>query len=128
MRKPLILLFLTALLWTACSTSSSLERKGRYDESISKSVKALKKNASKQKEILVIEKAYTEAMERDSLRILFLKKEGRPDSWEQIFSLYSDMKNRQNKVRPLPLLRITEPPHLAIMKALAFFPSASASS
>jgi len=108
MRKPLILLFLTALLWNACSTSSSLERKGRYDESISKSVKALKKNASKQKEILVIEKAYTEAMERDSLRILFLKKEGRPDSWEQIFSLYSDMKNRQNKVRPLPLLRITD--------------------
>lgn len=75
--------------------------KGYYDMAIDKSVRKLKKNPAKAKEIMVLSDAYRIANQNDNDRIAFLKKEGRPDIWDEVFSIYSNMKNRQDKVKVL---------------------------
>ena len=46
------------------------------------------------------------ANERDRERVLFLKKEGRPENWEEIFLVYSKMSQRQENIKSLLPLNI----------------------
>ena len=108
MKKAIWAFLFVSTVFLSCQSSKSLLRSGQYDRAIDRSVHKLRKNSTNQKEIPVLEEAYNKAMDADSLRIIFLKKEGRPDNWDEIYSLYSGMKSRQDKVRPLPMLRITD--------------------
>lgn len=101
-------LFLAGLVFGSCTSSKQMLRKGQYDRAIDKSVNKLRKNSGNQKEIPVLDEAYRKAMDQDSTRIIFLKKEGRPENWDEIFNIYTGMKERQDKVKPLPKLRITD--------------------
>lgn len=100
--KPLLVLLASALLFAGCTSSKTLLRNGRYDDAIYKSVHKLKKNPDKIKEVAVLTEAFRIANERDIERISFLKKSGQPDIWEEVFSLYSRLKYRQDAVKTLP--------------------------
>ncbi len=76
-------------------------QKGLYDEAIRISVRKLKKNPNNAKHLHIVEEAFTKANMRDNERINFLKKEGTPDIWDDIFNLYSAMKRRQSMVKSL---------------------------
>ena len=102
--STLILLCLIAVI--GCESSKTALRKGDYDGAVYKSVKKLRKNPSNQKEIPVLEEAYKKAQQSDLDKITFMKKEGNPDTWDDIFNYYLKIKNRQALVKPLPPLRV----------------------
>ncbi len=91
------------LLLGGCISSRKQIQRGNYDVAIKNSVKKLHKKPHKEKEIINLDKAYKFAMQRDNDRIIFLRKSGQPDIWEEIFSLYEKMKRRQDLVRVLPI-------------------------
>ena len=49
----------------------------------------------------VLELTFIKAVEQDNRKIEFLRKEGRPDNWDNINSIYLKMNNRQEKVSKL---------------------------
>jgi len=76
--------------------------KGNYDAAIRKSVNKLKKKPNNYKYLDILETSFTKATQRDNERIEFLRKEGTPDVWDDIFGIYSRMKRRQEVVKTLP--------------------------
>jgi hypothetical protein len=97
---------LAILVFSGCHTSQKLVNEGRYEEAINKSVKKLKRKKTKEKEIIALQAAYMNANKIDNERIEFLRKEGSPDNWDEIFSIYSGLKRRQERVKPLLPLKI----------------------
>lgn len=102
--KKFTFLLLASLLFTGCASSSRMLQKGHYDAAVEKSVMKLRKNPSKKKEILNLERAYNIANERDLEQIRFMQREGDPRNMESIVQRYTRLKNRQSLVRTvLPL-------------------------
>jgi hypothetical protein len=101
--RPIKIVIAIALLLTGCYSSKNLLKNGYYDDAIYKSVRKLTKNPQKAKEIAVLTEALRIANDRDKERIEFLKKSGQPDIWDEVFSLYSQLKYRQDVVKTLPL-------------------------
>ena len=64
-----------------------------------KAVQKIRKNPTKAKNIDILAEAYPKANSRNLDRINFLRKEGRPDIWDEIFNNYSSLKDRQAMVR-----------------------------
>lgn len=96
-------LLVTAVLF-ACSSPEKLLQRGNYDALIDKSIKKIIKDPNSQEDVELLDKSYKLANDRDQDRIKYLKLEGNPDSWDEILSLYSRLKDRQSKVRKvLPL-------------------------
>lgn len=104
-KKIIFCLFVFAF-FASCSSSTKLMNSGKYDAAIKKSVHKLKRKKQKDKEVIVLEQAYQKANDRDLERIIFLKKEGKPDNWDEIFDIYSKMNQRQATVKPLFPLHI----------------------
>lgn len=89
------------LLITGCSSSKRLLQTQNYDEAISKSVKKLVRNPTDQDEINILKQAYRLANTVDTDRINFLKQSEQPDIWEEMYQIFSGMKNRQSDVERL---------------------------
>ena len=104
--KKIIPIILIAFVISSCGSSKKYFQKGQYDMAIRKAVKKLRKNPTKEKEILVLEKAFNKANERDNERINFLKLEGSPDMWDEVYNRYSKMKTRQSLVKSVVPLEI----------------------
>lgn len=104
MRYLSILLISIVLVFAGCVSSKKHLDRGQYDMAIRKSVKKLKKKPSNVKEIQVLQRAYQLANQSDKEKINFLKLEGNPDIWEQVYSTYLQMKSRQDLVKTLPQL------------------------
>lgn len=111
MRK-ITLLFLFAII-ASCSgvkTTQSLLSNGNYDAAIEKAVNALKTNKTakgKQDYVYLLEEAFAKAKQRDLSSLNLLIKENNPANYERIFSLYNQLHNRQERIKPLlplPLL------------------------
>lgn len=102
MKTSFLYLALFVFFLGGCVSSRKQFQRGNYDEAIRISVKKLHKNPDKEKEILNLDRAYKYAVQRDIERIAFLKKSGQPEIWDEIFSIYAVLKNRQEKVRVLP--------------------------
>ncbi|MEI7596650.1 MAG: hypothetical protein WCK02_12945 [Bacteroidota bacterium] len=100
--KRIIYFLIIALAFSSCMSSKKMMNKGYYDRAIAKSVKKLKKNPQNGKEIAVLKDAYRLANQKDNENISFLRKEGRPDIWDEVFSTVSILKNRQDIIRTLP--------------------------
>ncbi|MDF2435649.1 MAG: hypothetical protein K0Q95_25 [Bacteroidota bacterium] len=100
MKKFLFFFSIVAFL-SACQSSRKMLNSGNYDQAINKSIKKLKRNPTKEKEISVLQKAYKKANDRDKEKIQFLKADGTPDNWDKIFALYTQMSYRQERVKPL---------------------------
>lgn len=99
-----IVIALSIIIATSCVSSKKLYQRGQYDQALRKSVKKLRGNPENTKEISILEKAFGSANEANNNRIKYLKTEGKPDSWDEIFTNYSYLKDRQELVRTvLPL-------------------------
>lgn len=99
--KKLTVFLLLSTFIISCSNSSKMMKSGNYDAAIRKSTQKLKRKKQNDKEIVVLEQSYQKANERDRERISFLKKEGKPDNWDEIFGVYSQMAQRQENLKPL---------------------------
>lgn len=100
MRTTTLFLLLVIFL-TGCTSSEKLLNRGNYDAAIEHARNKLARKKLKEKEITVLEQAYKKANDRDKERIEFLKKEGAAFNWEKIYDTYSNMKIRQEMIKPL---------------------------
>lgn len=69
---------------------------------VKKAVSKLQKHPDKVKEIYVLSDAYKRAQQQNLDRVVYLRKTGQPDIWEEVFWNYEQLKNRQNLVSTLP--------------------------
>jgi len=105
MNRVLILLMFT-ILFSSCTSSSKLMRRGNYDAAIAKSVRKLAKNPNNQKEIITLERAYNIANEQNQERIRFLKRDSNPRNMVELLDLYALMSRRQTLVRTVTPLNL----------------------
>jgi len=97
-------LILSIILLISCSSPEKLMQRGDYDAIVQKSIKNLIKNPNSEEDATMLDKAYKLANDRDLERVKYLKMEGNPNTWDEMLSLYSNLKNRQSSVRRvLPL-------------------------
>jgi len=99
MKKIISFLFILTLLLTGCGSSKKQLQKGNYDAAIEKAVKQLRKDPTDSKQIDILTQSYKIANDQDNERIRFLKMEGRPDSWDEVYLNYKAMNDRQSLVR-----------------------------
>lgn len=98
-----VLIFLTISCSSIKSTQEAISN-GNYDVAINTAVKNLKRNKTKKRNqpyILLLEDAFEKATANDLGRITFLKKDNNPENIETIFSLYEQLKRRQEVLKPL---------------------------
>lgn len=96
------LLLILCFIFSACTSSKKLLEKGRYDEAIEKSVKALRKDPGDSNELGVLKEAYSKANTYDLDQISFLENEGRDENWVEIYNLYTALDARQDWIKSLP--------------------------
>lgn len=101
------LFFIIISFIISCKSPKVFLNEGNYDMAITKTIKKLRKNKTKEKHILVLEEAYAKANQRDLDRVNFLKKEGTAEGKVQVADIYTRIKARQDRVRPLMPLFIT---------------------
>ncbi len=106
MKKITYLSLLIIFILSSCNVSQKHLDKGEYDLAVKKSVKKLQKNNRNEKQLLVLEKAYPLAVQKDLEQIDYLNLEARPDRWESIFKIYSNMKGRQQLVETVTPLSV----------------------
>ncbi|MFA5974267.1 MAG: hypothetical protein WC780_18100 [Lentimicrobiaceae bacterium] len=99
MKRIFPLVFILAIIFSGCGSSKKQLQKGNYDAAIAKSVKQLRKDRSDVKEIEILEQSYKVANEQDNERIKFLKMEGKPNNWDQIYLVYKALSDRQSLVK-----------------------------
>ncbi len=100
--KRFPVLFFILLILSNCSSSSHYLKKAQFDAAVYKSVSKLRKKPTKTKEINVLREAYAKANQSDLDQINSLRASGEPNIWDNIFSRYSALKNRQAQVKTLP--------------------------
>ncbi len=99
MKKIFLLLTVSALLLAGCGSSKKQVESGNYDAAIAKAVKALRKNSDSSKDIASLERAMNIVTDQDNERIRYLKIEGRPNAYDEIYLIYKRMSDRQSLVR-----------------------------
>lgn len=112
--KKIILQFILIFSVISCSSVKKTQEainSGDYDKAISLSIKNLKKDKTKEKNqpyIAMLSNAFKKVKERDEASIAFLKKENRPGNLETIYYRYKQLKNRQERIKPLLPLKNAE--------------------
>jgi hypothetical protein len=97
--KRITNLLILVIILSSCASSKKLMERGNYDAAINKAVKQLRKKPDDTKEAEILDRSYRIANERDLERIKFLKLENNPNNYDEVFMLYSSLKNRQSMVR-----------------------------
>jgi len=104
MRKVLNLILILIFVLSGCGSSKKQLEKGNYDAAIVTAVKQLRKDSDDSKQIATLERSYRVVNDQDNERIRFLKAEGRPQNYDEIYLIYKRMSERQALVRTvLPL-------------------------
>lgn len=96
-----ILTSLIVLVLFSCNIAQQYLKKGQYHLATHYAVKKLMKNKNHEKSIQILMEAYPKAIKNSLDRIEYLHTEGRPDRWEEIFSIYSELAELQKKVENL---------------------------
>ena len=99
MKKILPFIFILSVILSGCGSSKKQLQKGNYDAAIDKAVRQLRRNPEDSKQIDILDRSYKVANDRDNERIRFLKMEGRPNNWDEIYMVYSALSNRQSLVK-----------------------------
>lgn len=99
MKKSIVLIFTAAILLSGCGSSKKQLERGNYDAAIGTAVKQLRKDPDDAKQIATLERSYKIANDQDNERIRFLKMEGRPQNWDEIYLVYKRLSDRQALVR-----------------------------
>ena len=100
---PIVVLFLIASCGGVKRTQEALNT-GNYLQAINTSVRELAENKtkkSKQTYVLVLEEAYAKFLERELSDIRFLRKDGNPAHLGEIYQKYTEIREVQNRIRPL---------------------------
>ncbi len=97
--KRIVYFLITALILSSCGSSKKMLEKGNYDAAIQRAVKKIRKDPDSPKDIQALDRAYKIANEQNLERVTFLEREDNPNNYEEIFSIYTRMKNRQSQVR-----------------------------
>jgi hypothetical protein len=104
MKKVINYVFILTIILSGCGSSKKQLQKGNYNAAIDKAVKQLRKDPGDSKEISNLDQSYRIANEQDNERIRFLKMEGKPNNWDEIYLVYKGLNDRQAYVRTvLPL-------------------------
>jgi hypothetical protein len=106
MKKIAPFIFILSLILFGCGSSKKQLQKGNYDAAINKAVKQLRKNPKDAKQVEILSRSYKVANDRDNERVRFLKMEGRPNNWDEIYMVYSALSNRQSHVRTVTPLSL----------------------
>lgn len=101
MRKIIYFLLITTILYSCASSSKKLD-KGDYDAAMQISAKKIMKDPGKFEEVDVFNDAYKLANHKDKAEIDRLKNVGDPANWGKIYSLYINLKRRQDLASTLP--------------------------
>ena len=104
MKKTLAFL-VTVLMLSSCGSTTKSLQQGNYDEVVDKTVKKLIRNTDAD-DAAEMDRAFRMANERDLERIKFLAMENNPDNYDEIFSRYNMLKERQRKVRTVTPLTV----------------------
>jgi hypothetical protein len=99
MGKNLLFIFAITIILSGCASSKKQLEKGNYDAAVATAVKQLRKDPQDSKQIATLEKSFTIAKDQDNDRIRFLKMEGKPQNWDEIYLLYKKLNDRQALVR-----------------------------
>lgn len=102
-----ILLYSVLIVLCSCSgvkrTQEALNS-GNYETAINKAIVNIAENKSKksnQPYIVLLEEGYKKNTERELQHIKFLKKDGNPANYEEIYEAYGRLKSIQQRIRPL---------------------------
>lgn len=99
MRRSILLIFTIVMILSGCGSSKKQLEKGNYDAAIATAVKQLRKNPGDAKQAETLERSFNVANDQDNERIKFLKLEGKPQNWDEIYQTYKRMSDRQSLVR-----------------------------
>jgi hypothetical protein len=99
MKRIIPLIFIVIIILSGCGSSKKQLQKGNYDAAIDKAVKQLRKDPTDEKQIEILTQSYNNANAQNTERIRFLKMEGRPDNWDEIYLVYKALYDRQSLVR-----------------------------
>ena len=105
MKKLLLLsiLFVLAACGGAKKTQEAINS-GNYSTAINKALKELANNKTKkgnQRYILMLEEAFAKNAQRETEQIAFLEKDGNSANLEKVYNGYLQLKNIQERIRPL---------------------------
>tara|TARA_R110002167_G_scaffold91083_15_gene245019 strand:+ start:2428 stop:3615 length:1188 start_codon:yes stop_codon:yes gene_type:complete len=112
--KKLLLISLWSLSLLACGGIKKTQKAintGNYGNAINASVLTLVNNKAKksnQPYIELLEEAYKKNTERELQHIAFLEQEENPSNYEAIYNGYNNLRNIQERIRPLLPLRLYE--------------------
>ncbi|MFS4468183.1 hypothetical protein [Maribacter sp. 2210JD10-5] len=117
MKKVLLFSFI-AIAFSCSGVKKTQEaiNTGNYDTAIQKSIDNIAGNKTKksnQPYIVLLEEAFKKNTARELQHIKFLKKDGNPANYEQIYQTYERLKAIQQQIRPLLPLTITDENRLA---------------
>ena len=99
MKSNLLTIIAISIILSGCGSSKKQLERGNYDAAIDNAVKQLRKDPKDSKQIAILERSFNIANEQDNERIRFLKMEGRPQNWDEIYLIYKRMSDRQAQVR-----------------------------
>ncbi len=99
MKRILPFFFILTILLSGCGSSKKQLQRGNYDAAIDKAVKDLRRNPRDEKQALILEQSYKVANDQDNERVRFLKMEGRPNGWDEIYLVYKGLNDRQSMVK-----------------------------
>ncbi|HBS88719.1 MAG: hypothetical protein A2W91_18935 [Bacteroidetes bacterium GWF2_38_335] len=107
MNKLLTFLISGLIIISSCAPAKYYYRQGDYNMATYEAVKKIRKKPEKTKIIEVLKKSYPIANQADLDRIKFLKEQGTPDVWDEVFVRYSALKDRQAAVKTILPIRYT---------------------
>ena len=105
-KKIAPVIFILAIILSGCGSSKKQLQKGNYDAAIDKAVKQLRKDPDDVKQIEILTQSYKVSNDQNNERIRFLKMEGRPNNWDEIYLNYKALYDRQAFVRTVTPLNM----------------------
>lgn len=111
MKRFLLLSVLVSVL-VSCSAKKQMESaisQGNYDQAINDALRKLENNKDKKRKqdyIVMLEDAYYKVLEEDIQTIAHLKKDGNPEQYKTIYTIYLDIEARQNAIKRILPLKI----------------------
>jgi hypothetical protein len=99
MKRILPIVIVMTIILSGCGSSKKQLQRGNYDAAIDKAVKELRRDRDDEKQIEILSQSYKVANELDNERVRFLKMEGRPNNWDEIYLVYKSLNDRQSLVR-----------------------------
>lgn len=105
MKKIIPFVFVLTVIISGCGSSKKQLEKGNYDAAIDKAVRELRRDPDDEKQIAILSQSYKVVNDLDNERIRFLKMEGRPNNWDEIYLIYKALNDRQSLVRTVTPLK-----------------------